>query len=675
MSFCRSFIRSFVAMAFSAGFFAAVAPSPQTLADDAASSDIPDRREFPVDTAVKPCADFYAYACDKVVATFKLRDDRSAHTFAFNDSSERLLKAKEKFFTDLAAADDAKASPRRKAMRNYFKACMNEAAGAKDEPAYVAEVLKEVGAIKDAVAFRGFISRQIVSDDFGFFDFGAAADHDNPDQYDLYLAADLESLPERSYYANADVVKDLEGVMTSFFATIGMDHPAERAQRVIAFEKEFSQTYPLPTEFRDVFSSKTGITRAELAKRYPNLPLAAFLKRIPDGTHIRDLMPKNFAWLNGALAPKASAGVETLKDLYIWHALASALDDGYPKFFDEYFKFRNKHLGGPEKRSPRGERCTHTVMERFGRELDQELVDQIFPGFPSDRVVAMAERVRGAIVAGLATNTWLKPETRKIAANKMQVARLQLVKPATDEEWDFNLPADYTPDHPVQNDRLWQLKHLEKTLARFASPRNQNLWGMGPLTVNAYYSPSDNKFVLPIGILQYPFYDPKASEEENLGAIGAVIGHELGHGIDDKGAKFDASGRLNPWMGDDDLKEFKRRSARLVDQFDKAGHNGTLTLGENIGDLVGLTFAYRAAFPEGRGTLAQKRAFFTQFGRAWCNVMRPKFKELKLKTDPHAQGEARVNQQMKHQPGFAEAFECKPGDALYLNPEDRVVIW
>jgi putative endopeptidase len=194
----------------------------------------------------------------------------------------------------------------------------------------------------------------------------------------------------------------------------------------------------------------------------------------------------------------------------------------------------------------------------------------------------------------------------------------------------------------------------------------------------------DNVFVLPAGILQYPFYDPTLPEKLNLGAIGAVTGHELGHSIDDKGAKYDEKGRLHQWMSDKDIKEFQKRGGQFVERFAKIGHNGKLTLGENTADHVGLTFAFQAAFgkdafrsstPKTPERLEEERGFFTQFARAWCQVMRPKYREMLLKTDPHASGEARVDEQVKHQPGFQESFGCKAGDPMYLPPEDRIRVW
>ena len=204
---------------------------------------------------------------------------------------------------------------------------------------------------------------------------------------------------------------------------------------------------------------------------------------------------------------------------------------------------------------------------------------------------------------------------------------------------------------------------------------NQEAWGMGPLTVNAYYSPDKNKFVMPIGILQYPFFVPEGDVIENLGAVGAVVGHEMGHSIDDEGSKFNSDGKLKQWMNDDDVKKFKVRGEKMITQFNKIGHNGELTLGENVADLVGLTFGYHAAFPENKGLIEDKKKFFVAYARLWCGVAREKTKEMWLKTDPHSLGEARINEQVKHQAGFVEAFQCTSKNKLFLNEKERISIW
>ena len=259
------------------------------------------------------------------------------------------------------------------------------------------------------------------------------------------------------------------------------------------------------------------------------------------------------------------------------------------------------------------------------------------------------------------------------------MANFQVVKPKTEKEWNFNPVTKYDIKRHIYNIKTLKAKLNEREFKRLPKPVDKSIWYMGPLTVNAYYDPSANKFVMPAGILQYPFYDPKLPDWVNLGAVGAVVGHELGHGVDDQGSKYDEKGKVRQWMSQKDLKTFKKRGEKLVAQFNAAGHNGKLTLGENIGDLVGITFALNAAKKQmPLDPVARQEAiknFFLQYARAWCGVMRPKFAEKLLKVDPHSSIYARVNEQMKHQSDFAKAYNCKEGDKLFLPEDQRISIW
>ncbi len=638
------------------------------------SSSIPERREFPVDPQTNPCQDFYAYACNQAIDSFALRPDRSKHTFAFNDSSERLLAKKTAYLKGVATASrqGTSLSTRSNTLATVYNACMDPQSAEKETKNRVASLVKRMAAIKDHKAFARFLGDERLAARTSFLEIGGIANQDRPEDSDFYFTANAMTLPERSYYDNPKLRLDYTMVLTQFFQTLGYKDSAKRATAVLNFETAFAKISPLPEEWREIIVKKSAISRNDLVLKYPTFHLDDFLPMVPEATVVRHLTPETFAWLNDRLSRE---DLETLKSVYLFASLGSLLDDGYASFYNTYRNFNVTYLGAPKTRPVREERCTTQVMEMFTKELDAELLPTLFPDFPDEKFVSLAEQVRKAIIIGIDKNQWLSEQGKAGARKKMEKATLQLVKPRNDNEWYFNPEATYSQTEPQGNIETRALKLQERELRELKEKRDPTRWGMGPLTVNAYYSAGDNKFVMPIGILQYPFYDPALPLEVNLGAVGSVIGHELGHGIDDQGAQFDAEGRLVPWMSEADLKNFKERGQQLVKQFDAIGHNGRLTLGENIGDLTGITFAYNAAFPEGKGSDEMKKAFFLQYARVWCQVMLPKTREALLKTDPHSLGVARVNQQLKNQPAFAKAFQCRAQDAMVLPPKEVVKIW
>lgn len=634
------------------------------------SSEIPERREFPVDRSISPCADFYGHACSIARSRFKLREDRSRHIFSFSDSAERLLEKKKAFLAKLES--ESSLSARGEQLKDFYSSCMNVTARAMEEKKFVARITREVLHSKERQAFLKWVESKLLSPDGGIFSYYPLPNLDDPEVYDVFIDSNWMGLPERSYYSKPEVISDYLALQEEFFKTIGADAPAERARQSVDLEKRLAQKVLLPAEFREKLNVKSRISKSALRSSYSSVGLEPLLSEIPDTTVIRNPNPEQYEFLEHALAKES---LQALQSIALFAALNDVMDEGYPEFQAKLFEFKRKHLGGPEKRPELKERCVKSLESYFLKELDAELLPRIFPHFPQEKFVKLAEKVRAAIVDGLRENKWLSAVGKKAAIEKIQTARLQLVKPLNDKEWDFLPIQKYSSEQYLENKRKLKVVLDQKFFKDLREKRDPNRWSMSPLTVNAYYSPSDNKFVMPIGILQYPFYDPALPDEVNLGAVGAVIGHELGHGIDDKGARYDSRGRLKQWMSESDLRAFKTRSKRLVDQFNAIGHNGELTLGENIGDLVGVSFAYRAAFQGKNPTAYDKQAFFLQYARLWCGEVRPKMREQLIKVDPHAAIEARVNQQVKHQEAFSEAFGCEKGDPMTLPEVERVVIW
>jgi len=634
------------------------------------SSEIPDRREFPVNKQINPCDDFYQYTCSKVVDSFKLREDRSRHIFSFSDSSERLLQSKKNYLAGLPK--QAKKTAGEQELSDVFMACMNTEKRAVSEKNMVQQVLADMMELKTNKDFQKYLGDRVGSESYSFLDFGVARNQKNPKYNDLFLIADLRGLPEKSYYSNKKLMKEYTNLLTSFFKELGLKGAAARARLVVKFEKNFDKTYPTPKEWRVLWSSPSEISRADLMNNFKEFHLDAFMENVPEKTLIRDFVPENFKFLKTALQKNR---LDQLKSVYLYQALSKHMDQAYPEYFKKKFAFKKKYLGGANKRPELKERCTNYVKGSFMKELDYELYPKLFGKFSKKKFKKLVNKIRKSLKGSIKNNEWLSAEGKKSALKKMNTAFMQVVKPNNKKEWDFTPRGDYSPTDYIANLKLRSKLGNQKALKKLKQKNNDKVWGWGPLIVNAYYSPSENKFVMPAGILQYPFYDQSLPDHVNLGAIGMVIGHELGHGVDDQGSKYDYKGRLKTWMTKEDLKNFKTRGDQLIKQFEQIGHDGKLTLGENIGDLVGLTAAYDAAFPGGKGAVDKKQAFFVQFGRSWCGVMRDGERKLRLKTDPHSLPEARINEQVKHQTGFAEAFSCKPGDKMTLTEAERVKIW
>ncbi len=639
------------------------------------SSAIPDTRIFNLDSKVNPCDDFHQYVCGDAESSFKLRDDRSSHTFAFDDSDERLLEKKKTFFKNIK--NEKKLSDRSLQFKDYYMACMNKTEAMKEEKQAVASLIKETNGIKTIADFVKLNQENLTNEKWGMVAYEILPNTDNPLVYDLTFDVTLMGLPEHSYYDNPELVEAYKILMSEFLNTLfpkesKADH-LKRAQAIVDFEKRFKEAYPFPAEFRQRYTQPRKVSRADFFKQTSVIGLEEFFKKnIPDFVQLRDFIPESFAFMQKEVN---EANLQVLKDMYTYRNAREYMDDAYPELFKKRWAFRHKFLGGPISRSDRQERCTGSVMGAFNREFDLEMLPRVFPQFPREKMMLVAEKIRASILAGIEKNNWLSSQSKKGALEKIRTAKLQLVQPTTDKEWDFKDIEKYSSTKPYSNGKILANASHARSFKKLKEGVNQEAWGMGPLTVNAYYSPDKNKFVLPIGILQFPFFVAEGDLIENLGAVGAVIGHELGHSIDDQGAKFDASGKLNQWMTESDVTKFKERGARMMDQFNKIGHNGALTLGENVADLVGLTFAYNAAFPENKGTTPDKQKFFVAYGRLWCNVMREKAQEMQLKTDPHSLGWARINEQVKHQPGFYEAFACTDKNKLFLSEKDRVKIW
>lgn len=639
------------------------------------TSVIPEKRLFPINSEVRACDNFHQYVCSRAESEFKLRDDRSSHIFAFDDSDERILEKKKNFFKNINK--EKKLSPRSQQLKDYYLACMNKPASIKEERMLVGKLREELAKVKTIDDYLKLTRENVTNEKWSILSYGILPNIDNPNIYDISFDLDGMGLPEHSYYDNKELLEEYKKLIAEFLNTIypkgSKSEHLQRAQAMIDYEILFKNTYPTPTEGRKRYTEPRKVSRVDFLSQTSLFDLSHFFKNnVPDSTQVRDFIPESFAFMQKSLTKE---NLQALKDMYLYRSARGFMDDAYPELFKKRWDFSHKFLGAPLKRPDRQERCTYAVMGAFTKELDFELLPRLFPDFPTVKLLQAAQAVRESILKGIDKNTWISKEAKQEAYNKIKNARLQVIKPVDDREWDFKDILKLNSKSSYVNAKKMAAAAHQRSFKRLIEGVNQDAWGMGPLTANAYYSADKNKFVMPIGILQYPFFVAEGDLTENLGAVGVIVAHELGHAIDDEGSKFDSKGKLRQWMSEKDIDNFKKRGASMIEQFNRIGHNGDLTLGENIADLVGLTFAYSAAFPEDKASLEEKQKFFIAYARLWCGTMREKTKEMLLKTDPHSLGYARINEQVKHQQGFQQAFSCKKEDALYLSPEKQIKIW
>lgn len=529
---------------------------------------------------------------------------------------------------------------------------------------------------------------------------GTDAHNSSRHQLDIYQSG--ISLPDEAYYREEQhrtILEAWEAYVATLFTLVGIDEEqaAEHAHAVKELETQIASFHRDAVSNRDPLLADHPMTWKELCSSYPSFPWEewATSAHLPiDKVDTLNVSQPEF--LEHATALWSQTDLETLK-LWMEHSLI----DEYAmllssEFIEASFNFHGRALSGTEELRPRWKRGLSLVSSLLGEAMGEIWVSRHFP--PENKAI-MDELVHSLLEAyhqALSTCDWMGEKTRAAALKKLSTFTPKIGYP---DRWIDYSPLSVESLSLVDTVEAATRFHVQRRWDKLGGPVDRTEWHMTPQTVNAYYDPTMNEIVFPAAILQAPFFDPKADDASNFGAIGAIIGHEIGHGFDDQGSRFDAEGNLENWWTEEDRARFEERTKRLIEQYDALTPrdlegeepplhvNGALTLGENIGDLAGLSIAWQAyvsrlkekgetpqTAPVIDGLTAAQR-FFTSWARGWRTAIRREFAKQLLSIDPHSPAEFRCNQVVANMDSFAEAYDLTPDDALWIAPNERVRIW
>ena len=641
-----------------------------------------------LDKTCKPCDDFYQFAMGGWMKSNPIPPEYSS----WGSFSQLADKNQQNLRQILEAAASAKAAPgsNEQKIGDFYASCMDTAAidAAGTKP--IGPELTRIAAIKN-VADLQTVTEHLQSRGVGaLFRFNSTQDAKDSTQVIGAAFQGGLGLPEREYYLKEDdKSKQLRDSyvkhVAKMFELLGdpADQSAAEAASILKIETALATASMKNTDLRDPDKTYHKMTVADLKTLTPNFSWEAYFNAAghPELKEINVGQPDFFKALDAQLTATSRGDWKT----YLrWH-LVNAAAPGLPeKFVDEDFDFRGKTLTGAKEIQPRWKRCVQATDRVLGEALGQVYVQKYFPPEAKARALEMVHNLIAALRDDLQTLSWMGSETRKQATAKLEAFA---VKIGYTDKW-----RDYSAlkiDRASYAENQWRGAEFDfaRRLNKIGKPVDRTEWGMTPPTVNAYNNSGMNEIVFPAGIMQPPFYDPNADDAVNYGGMGAVIGHEITHGFDDHGSKFDGRGNLKDWWSPEDLKNFKARAACVSDQFDgyvvdgDLRENGKLVLGESIADLGGLTIAYAAyekslqgkPRPPDKDGFTPEQRFFLGWAQVWGSNERIEYARLMANTNPHPLPRFRGNGPLSNMVEFAKAFGCKKGEAMVR--EQACKIW
>lgn len=643
-----------------------------------------------MDTTVRPQDDFFNYVNGNWMKTAEIPADKSSWG-SFNalreDVDNSSLEILNKILTDKFAAGSEGQK-----IQSLYGTFMDWDKRNADGINPIKGDLQKIDNIKTVADLQNYLTAATKTGDNPFYAWRVGADMKNSVMNAVYLGGASLGLG-RDYYqkeneANAKTLAEYKNYLAQLFTTIGYKNADQTAQRVVAFEKQLANDMLTNEQNRDANLRYNPKTLPELSKLVTHVNLPKYLADAgvkTDKVIVSELKyyQNMDSWMNERTLP-------LIKE-YMKARMISSNAGNLDKTLDDLnFNFYSKYLQGQQEQRAMNKRGLGIINGVLGEAFGKLYVDQYFPAEAKQQMETYIDYLKKSFKQHIDENDWMSPETKLKAQDKLAKFSVKIAYPDTWKDYSklqLTGPAEGgTYYKNLQNITAWQ---YAKNLEKVGKPVDKTEWGMAPQTVNAYYSGSNNEIVFPAAILQPPFFNFKADPAVNFGGIGAVIGHEIGHGFDDSGSRFDGDGNLNNWWTDADRKNFDAKVGQLAAQYDKyepvkgSFVNGKFTSGENIGDLGGVAVAYTALqmYLKDHGDpglisgFTQDQRFFMSWATVWRTKSTEQYMVNQVKTDPHSPGYFRAFGPLVNQDSFYKAFDIKPGDKLYKAPEERIKIW
>ncbi|NOU51823.1 M13 family metallopeptidase [Pseudoalteromonas sp. JBTF-M23] len=640
-----------------------------------------------IDRSVKAQDDFYYHVNGKWLEKTQIPADKSNYG-SFTQLYDESQKALKTVLENAKANAQAKPGSDEYKLGAFYASYMDETAREELGLSPLKTYLSDINSIKDKKDLPVLMANMLTKGGASPFAWYVNNDAKSSSEQALYLYQSGLGLPDLDYYLEDTekyeaIRKQYVEYITQVFGRLGFEDAKQRATNIFELEKAMSAVMWTRVQSRDATKTYNKMTMAEANQLMPDFDLSAYFQAL--GIDLQEVVINQPSYLENLSDIFAQTPLETWQQYLTFHFVNNHAQLLNKDMVELKFNFFGKKLRGVEEQAPTWKKAVDASNEVLGELLGKIYVKQYFPPEAKAKMEQLVANLIKGFDQAIDDLEWMSAETKVAAKDKLSKFTPKIGYP---DKWKDYSALEINRDDLLGNVVRYNQWSYQDMINKLGKPVDRSEWFMTPQTVNAYYNPVNNEIVFPAAILQPPFFNLAADDAVNYGAIGAVIGHELGHGFDDQGAKYDGEGNLRNWWSESDLSQFEARGKKLVQQFNQfkpfedVNVNGELTLGENIGDLGGLTVAYKAyqiSLGEQTAPVIDGYTGEQRFFMGWAQIWRRKYRDEELRnrlvTDSHSPSHYRVIGVLPNMPEFYKAFDVKEGDKMYLTPEQRVKIW